>query len=153
MAARRPISSSAATPASPVTKLMFASAVVFGDGFSPAEAEQATGLRFNEVHERGRVYHERGRFKGEPWPFGHAVLEPPPEVEGDEKLSWLLSAVLPHAETLRHLGVTYGKVHVAYAHDGQCNLDYEPSVVAELARLGWNFCVSCYEDEDEFPEP
>ena len=135
-----------------MTKLTFASAVVFGDDFSPAEAEQATGLTFDSAHERGQVYHERGRFRGKPWPFGHAVLKAPPEVDSHDKLPWLLDAILPHAETLRQLGVTYGKIHVSYAHDQQCNLDFEPSLVADLARLGWNFCVSCYEDEDEFPE-
>ena len=135
-----------------MTKLLFASAVVFGDDFSPAEAERVTGLAFEDAHERGGVY-DRGRFKGEPWPFGHAVLEPPPEVKEDRKLPWLLDAVLPHVEALAGLGVTYGKVHLYYVHDGQCNLDYEPDVVARLSQSGWNLCISCAEDESYFPEP
>ena len=132
-------------------KLLFATAVVFGDDFSPAEAERTTGLTFEDAHERGSVY-DRGRFKGKPWPFGHAVVEAPPDVDSEEKLSWLLNTVLPHIGELKRLGVTQGKVHLYYVHDGQCNLDYEPEAVARVAQSGWNFCISCSEDPSYFPE-
>ena len=91
---------------------------LFGDAFSPAVAEEKTGLSFHEKHGVGE-YGTQGRFKNQPYPFGHASLEPPKGVSEAEQFAWLLDSILPHIETLRQLGVTGGRLHVTYAYDSQ----------------------------------
>ena len=118
---------------------------VQGDFFSPTKAEQETGLKFSNKAEVGDIGNH-GRFKGRPYPFGHAVLEAP-EVMTLGKLDWLLDSVTPHKATLKQLGVTDGKVHVTYAYDSQCNLEYPPEIVEKLAKLGFAFTITCYQDE------
>jgi hypothetical protein len=122
---------------------------LFGDSFSPAKLEQETGLKFDRKHEVGQIG-QRGRFKGKPFSFGHAILEAPENIEPEAKLEWLLDIALPHTETFRRLGITCGKIHVTYAYDSQCNLEYEPEIVEKIARLGLSFTVTCYQDESEF---
>ncbi len=50
-----------------------------GDFFSPTKAEQTTGLRFSCKTEVGDV-RQRGRFKGQPYGYGYAILEAPKEM-------------------------------------------------------------------------
>lgn len=122
---------------------------IFGQFFSPAKTEQETGLQFSKKNEVGNIS-PRGRFKGKPYSFGHAILEAPQEIQNSEKLAWLIDTMLPYTEILKHQGVTYGKVHVTYAYSSQCNLEYEAAIVEKIARLGFVFTITCYEDESEF---
>jgi hypothetical protein len=124
---------------------------LFGDSFSPAKMEQETGLKFNKKNEVGDIG-QRGRFKGKPYSFGHAILEAPEEIENWEKLAWLLDRILPYKDALNRFGVTDGKVHVTYAYDSQCNLEYEPEIMEKIAKLGLVFTITCYQDESEFEE-
>ena len=57
---------------------------------------------------------------------------------------------MPYTNDLKLLGATYGKIHVTYAYDHQCNLEYEPEMVEKLARLGYAFTITCYQDVTEF---
>jgi hypothetical protein len=122
---------------------------LFGDSFSPTKIERETGLKFNKKNEVGDIG-QRGRFKGKPYPFGHAILEAPEEIENGEKLAWLLDKILPYKEVLNRLGVTHGKVHITYAYDSQCNLEYEPQIMEKITKLGFIFTITCYQDESEF---
>ena len=138
-----------ASPVLPVTKA-FPSISFQGDEFSPAEAERVTGLRFAEKQEPGDLGLS-GRFKGKPTPYGFATLQPPDETwNEDKKLTWLLDAALPHVETLKRLGADWNRVHIDYAYTAQCNLAFEPELIAKLARLGLPFTISCYREESAF---
>ena len=119
-----------------------------GAEFSPAEAERRTGLAFVRKNEPGG-FTERGRYRREPAPFGAASLDVPDETPDRAKLSELLDSVLPHADTLRQLGVESMTVYVGYFWRDQCNLAFEPEELSQLAALGVPFWISCYEDSDE----
>ena len=119
-----------------------------GTAFSPAEAERRTGLPFVRKNEPGG-FTERGRYKHEPAPFGGASLDAPDETPDEEKLSRLLDTVLPHADTLRQLGVEEMVIYVGYFWRDQCNLSFQPEELAQLAALGVPFWISCYEDSEE----
>ena len=125
--------------------------LLVGDAFSPEKAERETGLTFQQKNEPGEIG-TRGRYKGQPTPFGWAMLKPPEEGDETRQFEWLFNAALPHIETLRRLGATDGKLHITYAYDTQCNLGYEPELMAKLARLGLAFTISCYRDEEAFAE-
>lgn len=122
---------------------------LFGEAFSPAEAERTTGLTFDSKREPGVLW-EKGPRKGEPYGFAFATLHAPEDLSEPEQFDWLLTRVGPHMEKLHSLGVTDGKFHVTYAFDAQCNLEFEPAFIARLAELGLAFTVTCYQDEAEF---
>ena len=117
-----------------------------GDRFSPAEAEQATGLKLSDKKEVGQLG-DRGRYKGQPVPYGAARLIAPEDVLPYEKLTWVLDAALPHIAALRKLGAERAEVWIVEHFDGQMNMSYEPAELEKLARLGFPLCVSCYEVE------
>ncbi|MEM7347401.1 MAG: hypothetical protein AAF485_24445 [Chloroflexota bacterium] len=120
---------------------------LWGDSFSPNRAEAITGLKFTQKHEVGQVG-QQGRFRNKPYPFGHAVLKAPETINNDNKIEWLLDTILPHIETIRDLGMTYGKIHVTYGYVSQCNLEYTPEIVDKIARSGLMFTITSWEDEE-----
>lgn len=117
----------------------------FGEAFSPARAEQLTGLEFSQKTERGEV-RSRGRFKGQPSPVGHAVLEA--NGAGMEEIGRLMASVEPHVYGLKELGVTYAKVHVDYSYSSQCNMEFSPEMIHKLSNLGYALTISCYEVDE-----
>lgn len=123
-----------------------ASIVLFGEKFSPSQAEKSTGLIFTEKHEAGEVG-TKHRFKGKAYPFGHAVINAPDAKEQNE-IHMLLDMVLPHIDSLRTLGVTSGKLHLTYRYASQCNLEFDPDFLAKLARTGLELTIGCIQDAD-----
>jgi len=119
-----------------------------GAEFSPAEAERRTGLPLVDKNEPGE-FTKYGRHRREPAPFGAAKLHVADEAPTERKLADLLDTVLPHADTLRQLGVESMTVYVGYFWRDQCNLAFEPSELSRLAALGVPFWISCYEESDE----
>jgi len=113
-----------------------------GTAFSPAAAERQTGLSFAEKNELGDLG-TRGRYPGQPLPFGSATFSAPPGVVASERLDWILDAVLPHLEMLRGLGAIEGWLHSTVYYDVQCNLAYRPDQLRRLAQLGIPYTLSC----------
>ena len=122
-----------------------------GDTFSPSEAERLTGLSLVRKVEPGEIG-ERGRYRGQPTPYGAAALAVPEAVPEEQKLEWLLTVALEHLSTFRRLGADEPEVYATYAYDAQCNLSYSSSELEKLARLSLPFCVSCYRDESQFEQ-
>ena len=123
-----------------------------GTTFSPSEAKRRTELPLVRTNEPGETG-ERGRYKNKPTPFGGASLDAPDETPDEAKLAHLLDSVLPHAGTLRQLGVEEMVVYVGYFWRDQCNLSFQPEDLSRLAALGVPFWISCYEDSDESSPP
>ena len=136
-----------------MVKLVEASFSVQGDSLSPAAVEDATGFIFGEKDKRtpGEIG-TRGRYKGQPNPYGSVTLFAPGDVPDEDKLLWLVDAVEPHADTLRQLGATDGSLYVTYAYEAQCNLAFDPVLLGRIAGLGFDFWVSCYDDPGAFEE-
>ena len=120
-----------------------------GETFSPAAAEREAGLSFTEKNERGEIG-TRGRYAGQPLPFGAATLWAPSEIDPSERLDWILDAVLPHLDTLRSLGGMQGWLHSNVYFDTQCNLEYQPEQLQKLAKLGITYTVCCAHAPDMF---
>jgi hypothetical protein len=118
---------------------------VVGNQFSPAEAETMAGFRFTQKSERG-VLGTTGRYKGQPLPHGSA------ELEATAPGHFLTTADGPFfeaAEALTRAAQAQGEVdvrlHADVKHDGQCNLEIAPCVLAALHRLGVPLTMTCYE--------
>lgn len=118
--------------------------VLWGEHFSPRLAEEVTGLLLTKKYEPGEIA-IRGRYKGQPRQYGAAEIEVPKEVESPRRLTLLLELSAPHLETLRKSGATSCHVHVDVRYWDQCNLEFEPEVLARLAALGLPFTISCYD--------
>ncbi len=83
-------------------------------------------------------------------PYGRAALYAPDDVDGDDKLVWLLDQLEPHAATLKALGAEQGRLYLTYVYEGQCNLTFYREWLPRIAALGFDLWVTCYEDPDEF---
>ncbi len=123
--------------------------VLQGDRFSPSEAERVTGLKLSDKREPGQIG-QRGRYRGQPLPYGAASLDAPEDVSPPEKLVWVLDAATPHIALLRDLGADRAEVWIVEHFGGQMNMEYEPEELEKLARLGLPLCVACYEVEQQF---
>lgn len=133
--------------AAPMISFIRVSIALFGDSFSPRKASELTGIHFTELHELGEIG-INGRFRGRPYPFGHAVIEVPVEGEDNGPLILALESIAPHINELRTLGMTYGKCLITYGYDDQCNLSFSPEVLSALAKTGLELDVSCHQDTD-----
>ena len=136
-----------------MVKLVTASFSIRGDTLSPVAVEHATSLAFlgRDKREPGEIA-SRGRYKGQPSPYGSAILFAPDEAEDEDKLVWLLDAFQPHADTIRKLGATDGSLYLSYAYESQCNLAFDPALLARIVALGFDFWITCYDDPDEFSD-
>jgi hypothetical protein len=120
---------------------------LWGERFSPREAEAATGLALSDKTEPGALG-TAGRYRGVPVPYGSATLEPPASVPPTDRLGWLLATAAPHAEALRGLGAELWRLHVDVRYQAQCNLEFSPEEVAAVAALRVPFTVTCWEDAE-----
>src|ERR1043166_7495069 len=123
---------------------LFPYLVLWGERFSPRRAEELTGLTLSKKDEPGEIA-SRGRHKGQPRPYGAADIEVSKDVASNHRLESLLELAGPHLETLRKAGVSSCHVHVDVRYWDQCNLEFEPEVIARIAALGLAFTISCYD--------
>lgn len=117
-----------------------------GEDFSPSRFEKSTGMIFSEKIERGDIG-VRGRWKDKPIPYGMGVLEVPNTVPKGERFSWLLGAAVPHSEQFSSQGAEI-ILHLCVAYKNQCNMEFTPEEILKIGKLGANFTISCYEDDD-----
>ena len=125
--------------------LLKAECSIYGENFSPAAVEKATGLKFavkNEPNEMGSV----GRYANKPIPYGASTLESDVKIEQGSTLDALLDLLEQHASTFRKYGAEDIVLHCDVFHDGQCNFEFSPKQVARIAKAGVALTVSCYED-------
>lgn len=119
----------------------------WGGTFSPQEAERRSGVLFSEKQERGDIG-GRGRFRGQPLPYGNAALRGPTE-EMDLSLpdAEYFRAATALARVCEVSGAEIVVLHMTVAYKDQCNLEMSPAFVAALAGVGVPFTMSCYEDK------
>jgi hypothetical protein len=123
----------------------------WGQKFSPASAEQRTGLTFDEKNEVGDLG-RTGRHKGEPIPFGAARLEPPPEIPDEDKILWLAASLKGKMEAMEECGLEEAHFYAGYFYEEQCNCTLTASETKAIAEVGIPFWFSCY-DMTEIQEP
>jgi len=107
------------------------------------EAERRTGLSLTQKQEPGQIG-TRGRYKGEPLPYGAASLEASEAMLWQERWSLLLGQLAEHIETFRACGAEDVHLSHGYFYEGQCNLEFSPEALRQVADLGIPFCISCY---------
>jgi hypothetical protein len=125
---------------------------LWGEMFSPSRAEEEVGLPLSWKEEPGEIA-ERGRHRGQPRPHGFAWLAPPEGVPSADRMRWLLAEASRHLAAYRRLGATVCKFHVDVLYWEQCNLCFEPELLAGIAALGVNFTITCYDKKPFEAEP
>ena len=128
---------------------------LWGERFSPTEAEGVTGLALVRKNEPGEIG-LRGKYHGRPIPYGSGSLEPPESVPPADRLGWLLERAAPHAEAFRRLGAELWRLHIGVRYWDQCNMEFSPAEMATIAALRVPFTISCWDcspDQDEDAEP
>jgi hypothetical protein len=115
-----------------------------GDTFSPALAEERTGLLLVDPNEPGQVA-PSGRYEDKPLPYGSAMLvllddDLQPGASALESLR-SLKQKLPD---LRALGATDITLYLVAAYEGACHFELSPEELVALSGLGVPLAVSCH---------
>ncbi|MBL8076093.1 MAG: hypothetical protein JNL29_17145 [Nitrospira sp.] len=135
--------------------LIRASCWISGETFSPYLAEKKTDLYFARKNEPGEIGNV-GRYRGQPIPYGRAVLEAPFNSQTKPGLilpeQWIVDVLSLHIDSLRSCGATSIELDLNVTWQDQCNLAFDASFLQKLAKLSIDFSISCYEgsiDEQE----
>ena len=116
---------------------VFADCHLMGDAFSPAAAEVATGLAFDDKVE-----------PGDGQPHGEAELrlgDPEPGEDFYALDAPLLRALAEHLPALRAAGATDIRLNFYVEHDGQCNLEMSPSWLRAIGALKVDVTMTTYQ--------
>lgn len=117
---------------------------LYGEHFSPSQAEKISGITFDEKKARGDIG-IRGKYKGLPTPYGSASINfEHPGGDAD-----LLPANLPLLDILEQfipsfqsVGAEEITIFVNVFYTAQCNLELSPELLRRLAGLGIPLCIS-----------
>src|SRR4051794_2307074 len=105
---------------------------LWGGTFSPRRAEEEVGLPLSRKEEPGEIA-DLGKYRGRPRPYGFAWLAVPEGVRSGDRVRWLLAEAIRHLDAYRRIGVTVCKFHVDVLYWDQCNLCFEPELLAGVA--------------------
>jgi hypothetical protein len=125
------------------------SCLFVGDGFSPSSFSDGRSIDLHDAIEPG-AFGLRGRFKGQPTPFGSASIQMP-ENEGNDWDSFyqLVDLLEGYLVDLRKAGAERITLFVSVYYDGQCNLGFSAEELGRIAHLGVDLAISCYGLEAE----
>ena len=109
---------------------MFFWASLYGKDVSYPEIEKALGIKINNS---GRI---------------NAPEDMPYDTDDYvhyEEIKWLLDIIENNKETLIRLGVelSASSIWMYYHYDSQCNMEFDPSLLERIGKLGMKLCVSC----------
>ena len=121
--------------------------MAIGDNFSPSAFSKINNrVKLVNVNEPGDIG-TRGRYIGEPTPYGSASIEVSDKPETDwSRFDDLLKAVETCIEDLRMVGAEDFWLLVSLFHDGQCNFGFSKEELERIAALKIEMKVSCYSD-------
>lgn len=124
---------------------------LMGDKFSPKIVEEKTGITFTEKNEIGDIG-TKGMNRGKPIPYGSATLYPPIEVINPEYyysgFDWIISKLDAVVKISREYGADDIYLDLAVFHKYQCNMAFDPHILAEIAKANIPFWISCYQDDE-----
>jgi hypothetical protein len=122
----------------------------WGETFSPRVASELTSLSFAEKNERGEIA-VAGRYKGQALPYGSSTLLPPQQLTPNNAyfgIEWLAGVLARHQGAFESAGASQFVLRIDVYHDGQCNLEFTPSLIQKLAGSPAPVALSCYEDSE-----
>jgi hypothetical protein len=121
--------------------------ILYGENFSPAEAERRTGIKLSKTNAPGEIA-PRGRYRGKPYPYGSAELRELDESQQglpDLEKSLVVDVLTANIEAFRGCGATDIWIDIAVGYEDQCNLEFTPSFLTKVARLGIPVALTCYQ--------
>ncbi|MCH4153838.1 MAG: hypothetical protein LKF32_04210 [Mageeibacillus sp.] len=64
-----------------------------------------------------------------------------------EEIAWLLDLIEKNEKELRDLGVDFSdsQIWMIYYYVKQCNMEFDPDLMARMGKLRLKLCVSCQE--------
>jgi hypothetical protein len=120
---------------------------VHGRAFSPRAAEARSGLNFSVVREPGEIV-ERGRYAGQPLPYGTAdYISQEDEAGCDGRALRFFADAERLWRAARECGAEEAVLHLDFQWKDQCNLEFDASFVAAAHRLGLPVTITCWEAE------
>ena len=115
-----------------------------GTKFSPKVAEEETGLHLVNKKEPGDI--ERiGKYKGTPIPYGACDIEPPDDIDFNDRILWLAELLDGKLELFYKCGAEEPRLYIGYFYKDQCNLSLSKEELSAISKLGLELCFSCYD--------
>jgi hypothetical protein len=103
---------------------------------------------FSEAHDTGMVI-TKGRHKNQPANYGSAVIQVPPNIPNEERITYLVNIVLPIMPDILKAGATDCKLDIARYYSTQCNEELTADEIALIARLRCPLTYSAYQGSEE----
>jgi len=122
---------------------------ISGPLFSPSMAESKTGISLINKNEPGEIA-SMGLFRCKPLPCGDGQLVPDgsAELPYGGRFEQLVGTIEKHIEELKQCGATEFLLSMDVCYDSQCNLEFTPSEMGRISRLGIPLAISCYSGEE-----
>ena len=116
---------------------------VYGETFRPSKVS----FLFSQAIDVGALG-IRGKFKGIPTPFGHAVIHAPKTSASGRSISAVCEIGLSLMPELKAAGADEFVLWVLREYEAQCNEELRPEEIALIAKLGCTLCYSAYQVEE-----
>jgi len=120
---------------------------ITGKLFYPSKVISEIGINFEKHHDVG-IIGEKGRYLGQPIPYGSATISPPKNIEEWAQIMWLLNLLDDKVNVIRKFGGLDISLKVAYYYNGQFNTEMGVEEISSMARLNIPFLFSVYQMED-----
>lgn len=115
-----------------------------GKNFDPFQAEKKLGLNFSNKVKKGDLG-IKGRFKGQPYPFGFCYLKPDIDSNDEnDKLKILLEMIEKSDIKIGNYKIEEIHIRMDINYDSQCNLEFDPIVLEEFGKNKIPLLISCY---------
>ena len=118
---------------------------IWGEDFHPSKVPFA----FTRQQDPGAIG-TRGRYKGQPEPYGSASYEVSPSVPNASRIRHIVETIEPLMSAIRAAGASRWYINIGRFYCEQCNEEYSLDELQMIARLGCGFIYSAYSvSEDE----
>jgi hypothetical protein len=105
-------------------------------------------FQFTEQHDSG-VIGTRGRYRGQPVPYGSASFVVPRSVPNDKRIAHIVQTIEPLLDNIRAAGATKWHISIGRFYYAQCNEEYSLEELQLISRLGCGFIYSAYNVTEE----
>jgi hypothetical protein len=117
---------------------------VCDEAFHPSKVP----FQFTEQHDSG-VIGTRGRYRGQPVPYGSASFVVPRSVPNDKRIAHIVQTIEPLLDNIRAAGATKWHISIGRFYYAQCNEEYSLEELQLISRLGCGFIYSAYNVTEE----
>jgi len=121
---------------------------LWGENFSPGKLKQAIpSIQMRQVTEPGAIQ-TRGKFRGQPAPYGACCIETPEEVSTDQRIEWMADFIASYCAVFKGAGAS-DIVYWLYWTGVQGNMEFNPRELKKIADLEIPLCIDYIQESQD----